>query len=84
MREAIIITLIGLFEAIVLFICHYIAFNNGLRLGMQTAKGIVPPKIDLVAAVKETVVKPPELPNEIMKGYANMMNFTGEPPKEEK
>lgn len=70
--------------AIVLFLCLYLGFRQGLRLGMQTSKGIVPPKIDPVAAVANKVseVKQTSAQNELLKGYSNMMAYTGDPLKE--
>jgi hypothetical protein len=51
---------------------------------MQSAKGILPHKIDPVNAVVSKVaeVKQVGQQNELLKGYANMMAFNGEPPKE--
>jgi hypothetical protein len=53
---------------------------------MQSAKGTAPPKIDPIGAVigKVAEVKQVGQQNELLKGYANMMNYTGETPKEEK
>lgn len=72
--------------SIVFFLCMYIGFRQGLRLGMQSAKGTAPPKIDPIGAVigKVAEVKQVGQQNELLKGYANMMNYTGETPKEEK
>lgn len=70
--------------AIVLFLCLYLGFRTGLRLGMQTAKGQPPPKIDPVKAVKEAVVpsKPDPATAEMLKGHANMMAYDGFLPEE--
>ena len=80
------IAIISTVLAIVLFLCLYLGFRTGLRLGMQTAKGQIPTKIDPVGAVVQKVaeVKQTGAQNELLKGYANMMAFTGEIPKEEK
>lgn len=71
--------------AIVLFLCLYLGFRTGLRLGMQTAKGNVPPKIDPVKAVKEIsdakgIKVGPH--GELLKAHANMMAYDGFLPEE--
>jgi hypothetical protein len=78
------IAIISTGVAILLFLCLYLGFRTGLRLGMQSAKGILPHKIDPVNAVVSKVaeVKQVGQQNELLKGYANMMAFNGEPPKE--
>jgi hypothetical protein len=70
--------------AIVLFLCLYLGFRTGLRLGMQTAKGHIPPKVDPVGAVVQKVaeVKHNAQTSELLKGWQNMMSYTGDPPKE--
>ena len=71
--------------AIVLFLCLYLGFRTGLRLGMQTAKGQMPPKIrNPVEAVKETIAeaKQDKATTEILKGHANMMAYDGFLPEE--
>ncbi|HBV95800.1 MAG: hypothetical protein JL50_10930 [Peptococcaceae bacterium BICA1-7] len=82
MQTAIIST--GL--AIVLFLCLYLGFRTGLRLGMQTAKGNVPPKLAPVKAVKEAVMpdKPDPATAEMLKGHANMMAYDGFLPEEKR
>ena len=42
--------------AIVLFLCAYLGFRTGLRLGMKTAKGHITPRLEPVRAVKEDIV----------------------------
>jgi hypothetical protein len=64
----IIAALIG----VLLFVCAFLGFRQGLRLGMQAGKGQVPPKL---GPKKETKGAEAEL----MKGYYNMMSFTGDP-----
>jgi hypothetical protein len=80
MQIAITGAALGLFFFVVL----YLGFRTGLRLGMQTAKGNVPPKIDPVKAVKEAVAppKPDPATAELIKGHANMMNYDGFLPEE--
>lgn len=76
--------------AIVLFLCLYLGFRTGLRLGMQTVKGQIPPKIDLIKSaiidpaksVKEALAKPDPATTEILKGHANMMAYDGFLPEE--
>jgi hypothetical protein len=82
MQIAIIIT--GL--AIVLFSCLYLGFRTGLRLGMQTAKGVIPPKIrPPMQAIREIIEGDAEdkIKTDLMAGYANMMAYNGDIPKEE-
>jgi hypothetical protein len=68
--------------AIVLFLCAYLGFRTGLRLGMQTAKGQIPPKIAPVKAVKDALAKPDPATAEMLKGHANMMAYDGFLPEE--
>lgn len=53
---------------------------------MQTAKGQIPQKIDPVNTVVQKVseIKQTGQQNELLKGYAAMMNYTGEPKEENK
>ena len=77
-------TLISVGVGTLLFLCAFLGFRQGLRLGMQTAKGIVPPKLKSpVEVVKEAIAKPDPATTELLKGYANMMAYTGEIPKED-
>lgn len=70
--------------AIVLFLCLYLGFRWGLRLGMQTAKGQIPPKLEPVKAVKDAILpaKPDPVTAEMLKGHANMMAYDGFLPEE--
>ncbi len=72
--------------AIVLFLCLYLGFRTGLRLGMQTAKGQPPPKLAPVKAVKEAVVpsKPDPATAELLQGHKNMMAYDGFLPEEKR
>jgi len=76
--------LIATGEAILLFLCLYLGFRTGLRLGMQTAKGQLPPKLTPVKAVKEAIAPPKTDPAtaEMLKGHANMMAYDGFLPEE--
>ncbi len=78
------IAIISTALAIVLFLCAYLGFRTGLRLGMQTAKGHIPPKLEPVRAVKEAIVppKPDPMTAELLKGHANMMAYDGFLPEE--
>jgi len=78
------IAIISTSLAIVLFLCFYIAFRTGLRLGMQVAKGQIPPKIDPVKSVKEAITpdKPDPAIERLLEGHANMMAYTGFLPEE--
>lgn len=87
----IVITTAGL--SIVLFLCAFLGFKAGLRLGMQTAKGAEPEKIrSPVQVVKDTIkeVKQIKLEHEQEKEekkYASdlekLMNYTGDIEDEE-
>ena len=68
--------------AIVLFLCLYLGFRQGLRLGMQTARGQIPPKLDPIGLVKPA--KPTVLQDKLLDGYANMMAYNGDLPREER
>jgi hypothetical protein len=70
--------------ATLLFLCAILGFRWGLRLGMQTAKGHIPPKLEPVRAVKEAITpaKPDPMTAEILKGHANMMAYDGFLPEE--
>lgn len=76
------IAIISTALAIVLFLCAYLGFRTGLRLGMQTAKGQIPPKIAPVKAVKDALAKPDPATAELLKGHANMMAYDGFLPEE--
>mgnify|MGYP000961818792 CR=1 FL=1 len=80
MQVAIISTALG----IVLFLCLYLGFRTGLRLGMQTSKGQVPPKIDPVGTIqaKKEEAKQAKLTGNLLEGYANMMAYDGDHPKD--
>jgi hypothetical protein len=68
--------------AILLFLCAFIGFKQGLRLGMQAARGQIPPRINPVGVVTED--KPLDPQNELLKGYANMMAYDGDLPIEKR
>ena len=78
MQVAIISTALS----IVLFLCLYLGFRTGLRLGMQTAKGQIPPKIDPVGTIKakKDESKQAKLTGDLLEGYANMMAYDGNKP----
>ena len=80
------IALISTGLSIVLFLCLYLGFRTGLRLGMQTAKGQTPPKLDPIGAIKSKAEDKQQsvVTNELLKGYANMMSYNGDVPKGEK
>jgi hypothetical protein len=81
MQIAIVSTGVG----ILLFLCLYLGFRQGLRLGMQTAKGQIPPKISInpVKFITEKVAEAKQDPAtaELLKGYSNMMAYNGDLPK---
>ena len=67
--------------AIVLFLCLYLGFRQGLRLGMQTTRGQIPSKLDIKA--KTVDKKQAGVQDELLDGYANMMAYNGDLPKKE-
>jgi hypothetical protein len=77
------IALISTGLAIVLFLCLYFGFRTGLRLGMQVSKGVTPPKLDPIGAIKAKAEekKQSTTTNRLLKGYANMMAYNGELPE---
>ena len=74
-----LIAIISTALAIVLFLCLYLGFRTGLRLGMQTARGQIPPKLVKTKAGKQVGAQ-----DELLDGYANMMAYNGDLPKGEK
>jgi hypothetical protein len=78
------IALISTGLAIVLFLCAILGFRWGLRLGMQTAKGHIPPKLEPAKAIKDAIAptKPDPMTAELLKGHANMMAYDGFLPEE--
>jgi hypothetical protein len=80
------IAIISTALSIVLFLCLYLGFRTGLRLGMETAKGKIPPKIDPIGAMqaKAEEKKAAGAQNELLKGFSNMMAYDGSLPKGEK
>jgi len=79
-------TIAAIGGAIFLFLCSFLGFRQGLRLGMQTAKGQLPPKITPVRAVKEAIAptKPDKATAELLKGHAAMMAYDGFTPEEKR
>jgi hypothetical protein len=79
-----ILTSVGV--GILIFLCAFLGFRQGLRLGMQTVRGQIPPKINPVATVKEAVSqsKPDPATAELLKGHANMMAYDGFLPEEKR
>jgi hypothetical protein len=67
---------------ILLFLCAFLGFKQGLRLGMQAARGQIPPKLNPMSVVTEA--KQPDPQDELLKGYANMMAYNGELPEEKR
>ena len=83
MQIAIISTIIG----IVLFLCAYAGFKTGLRLGMQSAKGIIPePVKSPVKAVQEfkKEIEQSKADKIFNEGINAIMSYNGDLPKEEK
>lgn len=71
--------------AIVLFLCLYLGFRTGLRLGMNASKGITPPPLkNPVIAVQDAVNDVKEHGEKIdsdkliSEGLKNMFGYTGD------
>lgn len=86
MQIAIISTALG----IVLFLCLYLGFRTGLRLGMNVAKGITPPPVkNPVVAIQDAINEIKQHDDQIKadklftEGLYNMLNYTGDLPEEE-
>ena len=78
-------TLITVGVGTLLFLCAFLGFRQGLRLGMQTAKGIVPPKLKSpVEVVKEAVseAKQEKQINSLLAEHQRMMDYDGFLPEE--
>ena len=76
--------IVGAIIAIVLFLCAYLGFKEGLRLGMNASKGISPtPLKNPIQIVEDSI----ELINvnkentEYDKELAEMLMYTGDKPK---
>lgn len=70
--------------AIVFFLCLYLGFRTGLRLGMQSAKGIAPPPIKTPAQAVEDWWKGKEDKKEnkeFKDGIDSMWDYNGDIPK---
>ena len=82
MQIAIISTALG----IVLFLCLFLGFKTGIRLGMNTARGITPPPLkNPVIAVQDAVNDVKEHGEKIdsdrlfSEGLKNILSYTGDP-----
>lgn len=82
-----LMVILSMIVAIVLFLCAFLGFKEGLRIGMQTSKGVEPPKlnnpIEIVKEIKKEheqtlrekeQIKADKIFNEKMD---RMMNYTG-------
>ena len=82
MQIAIISTALG----IVLFLCLYLGFRTGLRLGMNSVNGITPlPVKSPVKAVQsiKSDIEAAKADDAFNKGFAALMGYDGDMPKEE-
>lgn len=81
MITAIISTALG----IVLFLCLYLGFRTGLRLGMTTAKGIIPPPVknpvEAVQGIKQDIAQA-KSNKAFTEGINAIMNYTGDLPED--
>jgi len=73
------------------FVCSYLGFRAGLRLGMNAAKGITPPPLkNPVVAVQDAVNEAKQHGKQIKaddlfaEGLKNILGFTGDIEEEEK
>lgn len=78
-------TIISIALGIVLFLCLYLGFRTGIRLGMNASKGITPPPLkNPVIAVQDAVNDVREhsekIDNDklIAEGLRNIFSYTGE------
>lgn len=83
------IAIISTALAIVFFLTLYLGFRTGLRLGMNTAKGITPePVKNPVKAVTDTVrdiklsADDAKVNKAFSEGFQALMNYTGDLPKD--
>ena len=86
-----VIAIISTALGIVLFLCLYLGFRTGLRLGMNAAKGIAPPPLkNPVIAVQDAVNEAKQHGEKIKEdnlfaeGLRNILGFTGDIEEEEK
>jgi len=70
---------------LLLFLCAFLGFKEGLRLGIKASKGqeipktnLVKPFINLAEAAKNAGAD-----NKILNGFNAMMSYDGTPPKKE-
>jgi hypothetical protein len=80
-----IIAIISAGLAIVLFLIAYLGFRTGLRLGMQAAKGQMPPKIPSpVQAVKQMKEDKQQaaVVDGLLQNWKNMQDYDGFLPEE--
>lgn len=80
------IAIISIALGIALFVCSFLGYREGLRLGMQTAKGIEPPKIRSPITVIKEMKQEHEQNKEEKKytaGLERLMNYTGDIEDEE-
>jgi len=85
MQTAITIATIGTTIGIVLFLCLYFAFREGLRLGMNVSKGkdIEPVKTPIRVIQEHKTNKEVEKANKEFQDELNaIMSYTGDEPKE--
>lgn len=79
-----LIAIITMALSIVLFLCLYLGFCTGLRLGMNAAKGIIPEPvktpINVVHEYKEHTTQEREN-KKIKEGIDAIMNYTGDVPE---
>ena len=78
-----ITTICGTVIGVIIFAFCYLGFRTGLRLGMNSAKGQVPAKVDPIGAVTKSIsgAKRAGKEAEMVKGFDAMMAYSGEPKK---
>jgi hypothetical protein len=77
------IAIISTALAIVLFLCLYLGFRTGLKLGMQAAKGVVPEIKNPIIAIQDAVneakdhVEQVEADKLFREGFNNIFSYDG-------
>lgn len=77
MQIAILSAIIGT----ALFLCAYLGFRTGLRLGMNVAKGQMPPPVKTPVEVVHEIIDKKEIEKvnkDIMDELNALMNYTGD------
>ena len=77
------IAIISTALAIVLFLCLYLGFKTGLKLGMQAAKGVVPEIKNPIIAIQDAVNEVKDHAEQVeadklfREGFNNIFSYDG-------